>query len=235
MSKYYCMQRAGEIGEVYIFGDLTADRWFENETSADSFRRELQELGPVSELRVHIDSYGGSVSEGWAIYNILREQKGKVITYGDGFVASAALYPFLAGQERIASSVSAYYLHCVMMAAAGYAEDLRAAADEADFMTNVGINAFTEATGIDPETIRALMEQETWLSPQDALELGIATAITRAEDAGQSQSARRQIFQRMLEPKAADPEPEQKDPDPKPEQKAPEPERNGLLELIRGL
>lgn len=75
-----------------------------------------------------IDSYGGAVSEGWAIYNALLQHPAKINTYGDGFVASAALFPFLAGDNRYASNLSAYYLHEVLVSACGYADDLRAAA-----------------------------------------------------------------------------------------------------------
>ena len=84
------------------------------------------------------------------------------------------------------------------MSAEGYAKDLRAAADEADFMTDVGINAFVERAGMDADTVRQLMEAETWLTPAQALEYGLATAITADQSAPVVQTAKRGIIQRVF-------------------------------------
>ena len=119
-------------------------------------------------------------------------------TYGDGFVASAALYPFLAGDNRIASNLSAYYLHRVSIAADGYSDDLRKAADEADQMTEIGISAFVERTGMDENDARNLMEAETWLSPDQAMKYGIATAIADDNVMLVVQDAKKSIMQRVL-------------------------------------
>lgn len=194
---YFAIQQAERAADLYIFGDIVTEKWFPEESSAYSIQQQIKGLD-VDEIRVHIDSYGGAVSEGWAIYNTLREHPAKITTYGDGFVASAALYPFLAGDERIASSLSAYYMHQVMSSAAGYAKDLRAAADDADFLTEQGIKAFVERAGMDENTVRELMEAETWLSPEQALEYGIATAMVSDKGAPIAQAAKRSIMQRIL-------------------------------------
>ena len=197
--KFYQILQADRQADVYIYGDITPERWGESDVSAASFANQLRGLD-VDEIHVHIDSYGGSVSEGWAIYNALRQNPARVVTYGDGFVASAALYPFLAGDERIASSVSAYYLHQVSTFAGGYPDDLRKAADEIEKMTDIGIQAFVERTGMTADEVRALMESETWLAPQEALEKGIATKIETAEESALpfAQDARRSILQKVF-------------------------------------
>lgn len=196
-SKYFAVQQAANSREahVYIFGDITTWRWEESDVTSYDFKSLVGGLD-ADTIHVHINSYGGSVSEGWAIYNTLRDHPAKVITHGDGFVASAALYPFLAGDERIASNLSAYYLHQVLMYVNGNSDDLRAAADEADKMTEIGLSAFTSA-GIDAEKIKALMQKETWLDAEEALELGIATSIVADEALAAQQSAKRLIVQRM--------------------------------------
>lgn len=191
---YYAIQSAEREANIYIFGDITPYRWLENDVSARGIVNEIEGLD-VDAVNVHIDSYGGSVSEGWAIYNALRKHPAKVRTYGDGFVASAALYPFLAGDERVASSLSAYYLHQVMIETSGYADDLRAAANEADLMTDIGINAFVEQAGMDADTVRELMKSETWLTPQQALAYGVATSITADASPSRAQAAKQQIMQ----------------------------------------
>lgn len=199
-TKYYSVQAIPETksADVYIFGDITSWRWEENDVSAFSLVNEIKALD-VDTINVHVDSYGGEVSEGWAIYNSLVHHKARIVTYADGFVASAALYPFLAGDERHASAISAFYLHEVMSGSYGYADDLRKAADDIDAMTEIGINSFVERAGMDAKKVRELMEAETWLAPSEALEYGIATdIISTAAGEGIKQSAKREIISRML-------------------------------------
>lgn len=210
--KFYAIQQLDRGADIYIFGDILSYPWTEQgEASGMSIVNQIKNLD-VDEIRVHIDSYGGSVSEGWAIYNALRQHPAKIVAYGDGFVASAALYPFLAGDERIASSLSAYYFHQVLVTASGYADDLRAAADDAEKMTEIGINAFVERTGMDADQVRQLMEAETWLTPAQALDYGIATSITQDTALPVAQDAKKAIMQRVLNPpdKKTETQPEEK-------------------------
>lgn len=209
MKKYYAIQQAERAADIYIFGDIVPFEWFDGDVSANGIKNQIEALD-VDEIRVHIDSYGGAVSEGWAIYNALRQHPARVVTYGDGFVASAALFPFLAGDERIASNLSAYYLHQVSVSAQGYADELREAADEAEKMTEIGINAFVERTGMPADEVRELMEGETWLSPAEALERGLATAIKADGAVPVVQNAKKTILQRVLHKEAKAPDDEEK-------------------------
>ena len=197
--QFFAIQQLDRGADIYIFGDIVSYPWAElGEASGMSIVNQIKNLD-VDEIRVHIDSYGGSVSEGWAIYNALRQHPAKIVAYGDGFVSSAALFPFLAGDERIASSLSAYYFHQVMVAASGYASDLRAAADEAEKMTEIGINAFVERTGMDTDQVRQLMQAETWMTPAQALDCGLATSITSDGALPIAQDAKRAVMQRVLQ------------------------------------
>lgn len=214
--QYYAIQQAQREADIYIFGDIVPFEFFEGDVSAHGITQQIKDLD-VDQINVHIDSYGGAVSEGWAIYNALKNHPAKVVTYGDGFVASAALYPFMAGDERYASNLSAYYFHQVWISASGYADELRAAANEAELMTEVGLNAFTDNTGMTADEVRELQKSETWLTPSEALERGIATAILADTAPKHAQDAKRQILQRVLD-KAPAPE---RIPEPEPEQEEP--------------
>lgn len=207
MKSYYAIQQVENAKEadIYIFGSIAQGSFFEDAVSAKSIAQQIKGLD-VDTINVHINSYGGSVSGGWAIYSTLLEHPARVNTYGDGFVASAALYPFLPGDNRYASNLSAYYLHQVIMEANGNAKELRTAAEEADFFTSRGIQAFVVRAGMDPEEVRTLMEGETWLTPAQALEYGIATAITQDRTPRHIQDAKREIIQRFLQPAATTPE-----------------------------
>jgi len=214
-------QAAGSKVEIYIFGDVVDEQWWSDETSPKSVVDAIKGLD-TQEISVYIDSYGGSVAAGWGIYNALRQHPAKVKTYGVGFVASAALYPFLAGDERYASTLSAYYMHEAWTSASGYADELRRAADQIESLTDVGVNAFVERAGMERDKVLELMHEETWLTPEAALELGIATAITQESGSGPAQSARREIMQRLTQPRE-----EKKTPTPKP--------GKSIMEMLAGV
>ena len=221
--QFFAIQQLDRGADIYIFGDIVSYPWTEHgEASGMSIVNQIKNLD-VDEIRVHIDSYGGSVSGGWAIYNALRQHPAKIVAYGDGFVASAALFPFLAGDERITSSLSAYYFHQVMISASGYADDLRAAADEAEKMTEIGINAFVERTGMDADEVRQLMQAETWMTPAQALDCGLATSITTDGALPIAQDAKRAVMQRVLNP------PDETKPEEKPKE---EPAEKTLMQAL---
>lgn len=203
---YYQLQTAGQAADIYIFGDIVDGAPWNNETSPYSLVQAINGLGPdVTEINLHIDCYGGSVAGGWGIYNVLRQRPGVTVrTYADGFVASAAIYPFLAGKERFANSVSAFYFHPVLSGAYGYADDLRAEADAIDKLTEIGMQALVDVTGLSQDAAQALLDSKTWYSPQQMLDMGIATAITSKSDAaGAQQSARTAVIRQLLAKSAA--------------------------------
>lgn len=196
--KYFAVQQAGREADIYIFGDIVAERWYEEETSAFSLKEAVKGLD-VDVINVYIDSYGGYVSEGWAIYNELRNHPAKVRTFGTGFVASAALYPFMAGDERYAMDPSAYFFHQMLSGASGNADDFRKAADELEKLNAIGRAAFTENTNLTAEDVLELERKETWLSPYEALQLGIATAvINSAPPSIPMQSIKKSVIHQML-------------------------------------
>lgn len=181
MGKYYAFEQSGRSAKLIIYGAITPWRWMESDVSAWSIQKEIQALD-ADEIHVHINTGGGSVAEGFAIYNALREHPAKIITHADGFVASAGIFPFLAGEERIANIVSAFYFHPVQISARGGPKELRKAADQAELLSEQGLHAF-EAVGVSAETARELEARDDFATPQEMLKLGIATTI-----AGQPES-----------------------------------------------
>lgn len=213
---YFQLQQSGQSADIYLFGDIVDDAYWDSETSPYSLVNQLNSLAPdVTEIALHIDCYGGSVSAGWGIYNTLRQKQGVTVrTYADGFVASAAIYPFLAGKERFANSVSAFYFHPVRSEAYGYADDLRAEADAIDKLTEIGRQALVDVAGLSQDAARELVDSKTWYSPQQMLDMGIATAVTgRSTGDGAQQSVRagliRQLLAKPTAPEVAPAKPEQ--------------------------
>ena len=96
--------------------------------------------------------------------------------------------------------MSAFYFHPASQLAAGYAEDLRNAADALDQLTEIGLGAFTNA-GMEEQAARDLVNSKAWYSPAAMLEKGIATSIRKTGDAsGVSQSVRGLIVQQLMMP-----------------------------------
>lgn len=190
------VKQQGNIARVYINGDITQYPMEAlGEASSASVTRAIRDV-EAKEIHVHIDSCGGSMKEAFGIYQALKEHPAKIVTHADGFVASAALYPFVAGDVRIANPLSAFYFHEGWTEAVGYADDLRSTADELEKLTDIGRNAF-EQIGMNRDEVAELMKNETWLDCHEALDCGLATEIKGTVPNGFSQSARSRILKQL--------------------------------------
>ena len=197
MHKYYALIESAETAELYIYGDITSRPWLENDVSAYNIVQELEAV-TAPNINVRINSYGGEVAEGLAIFNALKRHSAQITTYCDGFACSAAAVVFMAGDERIMGEASLLMIHNAWTYAAGNAAELRKEADDLDTISDAAANAFRAAVNISDEKLSALLDAETWLAPQDAVEIGFATAITTAISAqSASMSTRKAIFERL--------------------------------------
>lgn len=195
--KYWKMEMAANSREadLYIFGDITSFRLMENEVSSYSLVKELKDLD-VDHINVHINSYGGEVAEGFAIYNTLMNHRAIVTTYCDGFACSAASLVFMAGDERIMNPLSMLMIHNASMATVGNAEDLRQAADLVENISKLSSRAYMDRVSISEEELSEMMARDTWIAPDDAVAMGFATAVSERERAGYpEQSAQASVFQ----------------------------------------
>lgn len=193
MKKYYSMEKANNAATINIYGDITSWPWLESDVSATNLSQELDALGDVSQIDVYINSYGGEVAEGLAIYNALKRHKAKVRTICDGFACSIASVIFMAGDERVMNEASLLMIHNAWTWASGNAEQLRKQADDLEKITQASVNAYKAHCNLAEEEIKALMDAETWMLPDEALEYGFATAVETTETTNASQSARKQL------------------------------------------
>mgnify|MGYP001140944407 FL=1 len=134
------------------------------------------------------------MAEGLAIYNALKRSPARVVTHADGFVCSAAMLPYLAGEERIMSTASLLMVHNAWTYTEGNAIELRKAADDLDAITQATVNAYMTVFRQDEAALKALMDAESWILPGDALEMGLATAIVNAPNSQRaSQNVRKRV------------------------------------------
>lgn len=209
MKKFYQLVNQGTSADLYIYGDITSWPWLESDVDAYSLTNELAALEGVNEINVYINSYGGEVAEGLAIYNALRRHSAKVTTICDGFACSIASVIFMAGDSRVMNSASLLMIHNPWTYTAGNAEELRKEAEDLDKIAEASYNAYLEHINIDRDALKELLDAESWLTPAEALEMGFATSIqAEAQNNKASQSVKKQMAAKMLQKMQREPEPQ---------------------------
>lgn len=208
MKRYYQMEVAGSEADIDIYGDITSWPWVESDVSAANLSAQLADLD-VDVINVNINSYGGEVAEGLAIYNALKKHKAKVRTRCDGFACSIASVIFMAGDERIMNEASLLMIHNAFSFAEGDANALRKMADDLDLITNQSKKIYLANSNIDEAALTELMDKETFIEPKDALEMGFATSVVAISADHPAQSALKTVFQAVSndEDKASKPAP----------------------------
>lgn len=154
--------------------------------SPNAFRQELEKYAGKN-LMVWIDSYGGSVFAGVGLYNALMEHKNtgaKVTTIADGKTMSAATLPFAAGDDRLVTPGGMLMYHNPLTGIQGYASDLRKVADYLDEVKDAIINIYQLGTGLSRDKIAALMDDETYMSANKAINEGLATGMLYSKKDG---------------------------------------------------
>jgi ATP-dependent Clp protease protease subunit len=199
MPKYYAMlKKAGEDGcasstaEIYIFGEIVSafstaiDKAYDidaGDVSGLSFAKDLQDLGEVDQINVHISSPGGVATEGLAIYNTLKNHPSKVVTICDGIAASAASVIFMAGDERIMNPASLLMVHNPYTYVSGNSAQLREEADTLDKFSKAMISAYVDASGMSEEQVKELLDgashEGTYITADEAVENGLATSVKK--------------------------------------------------------
>lgn len=176
--------------ELYIYSDVCADSydWWTDqkivsETSANYFRDTLAAAGEVTQINIYINSLGGSVMQGVAIYNILRRHSAHKTVYIDGFACSVASVIAMAGDEVIMPANTNLMIHNPWTYAAGNATQLRKAAEDLDVLTESSRQAYLKkAKGkIAEEKLAELMDAETYLTAAQCIEYGLADRYADAD------------------------------------------------------
>lgn len=196
-TKYYALEQIDKKAELYIFGSISQYPWREKDRDAYGIVKELQELD-ADEIHVYINSTGGSVAEGLAIYNVLKSHAAKVYTYASGFACSAASVVFMAGEERIMYASSLLMIHNAWTYGEGNASYFRKQAEDLDTITQASVKAYMERVSISEDEVKEMMEKETWLSAEKAKEYGFATKIYEEKTEEVNQSAMKSIAKKVL-------------------------------------
>ena len=170
---------------LYIYDDVTEYGSFnwntweyeDSETSAKYFREKLTEIPDGTEIELHLNSNGGEVDQGVAIYNLLKQKESHKVGIVDGVAHSVAFLILQACDERKMCLGTTALIHNMWMNCWGNAKQLRKYADDLDDMMEANRQVFLERANISEEELIELMENETYLTPDKAKEYGLIDEV----------------------------------------------------------
>lgn len=197
MKKYYNLVQKDDVATIYIYGDIVSWAWLESDVTSYTLSRELEEI-EATEVNVYINSYGGEVAEGLAIYNALKRKNAVINTYCDGFACSIASVIYMAGDNRYMYDGTLLMIHNPWTSVRGNAKELRKSASDLEVIAKSAFKAYKNAINITDEELEELLNNETFITAESAFEMGFATAVVDMPvSENVSQSARSLVMQRM--------------------------------------
>lgn len=193
MKKAYSIKMIGPTeAELNMYGEVVSERprdWDGNPVQdgyivASELLADLDELRTKSDITIHINSVGGDLYAGVAIYNRLKELPANITTINDGLAASAASLIFQAGDTRKVNAGSNLMVHQAMGFLFGYYQlpDLQQVSRQLRAANNTAIAIYAEASGRDKDAIKRMVDAETWLTGQAAVDAGLADEVIGDEE-----------------------------------------------------
>lgn len=164
-----------------LYGTISDERWYEDDVTPKQVREDIEAIGDIDELRVYVNSPGGSVFAGHALHAILSRLKAKVTAYVDGVAASAASVVIMAADEVVMYPQSMIMIHDPWALAVGNADEMRRVADALDKMKESYIAAYRAKTGLEEDELSSMMSEETWFTAEEAVGKGFADRIDKAK------------------------------------------------------
>lgn len=169
--------------------DVIGESFWSESVSAKAVRRALKE-SKAELIKLRVNSRGGDVVDGFAIYNLLAEHPARVEADVDALAASMASVILMAADKVRVASSAMIMIHNPWTIALGEADDLRAYADVMDKWRDNIVDAYVARTGQDRDKIVAMMAAETWLTAEEAKELGFADEVKPAKQLPKKAQAR---------------------------------------------
>ena len=164
---------------LFLNGTIAEESWFDDDITPDLFKDELN--AGTGDITLWINSPGGDCVAAAQIYNMLSEYPGKVTVKIDGIAASAASVIAMAGNDVQMSPVSMMMIHNPATIAWGDHTEMKKAMELLDAVKESIINAYVLKTGQSRVKLSHLMDAETWMDANKAVELGFADGILFSE------------------------------------------------------
>ena len=166
-----------EARTLFLNGTIAEESWFDDDVTPQLFKDELN--AGSGDITVWINSPGGDCVAAAQIYNMLMDYKGNVTVKIDGIAASAASVIAMAGTKVLMSPVSMMMIHNPMTVAFGDSAEMQKAIEMLASVKDSIINAYEIKTGLSRTKLSHLMDAETWMDANKAVELGFADEIMK--------------------------------------------------------
>lgn len=178
--------QGGEL-ELQVYDVIGSDFFGEGITVAN-FSDAIKQAGDYQSIKLRINSPGGDVFEAVAIYNLLRSTGKPCNAVVEGLAASAASIIAMAGDKCTMGEGTLLMVHNAMMLAAGNADEMRKCADILDTVSGSIADIYASCTGMPKADVQKLMDAETWMDAQEAVDKGFADGIAKNSKAAVSAS-----------------------------------------------
>ena len=162
---------------LFLNGTIAEESWFDDDVTPQLFKDEL--MAGSGDITVWINSPGGDCVAAAQIYNMLMDYKGNVTVKIDGIAASAASVIAMAGTKVLMSPVSMMMIHNPMTVAFGDSSEMQKAIEMLGSVKDSIINAYEIKTGLSRARLSHLMDAETWMDANKAVELGFADEVMK--------------------------------------------------------
>jgi len=171
--------KAKDRADIWLYGDI-GESWSGDSVTAKDLSDELKNLAGVKEITLRINSPGGNVFDGLAMYNALKKFPARIVTEIDGMALSIASIIALAGDEVRMAGNAVYMIHNPWTMTAGDAAEMRKVADQLDLVRDslAGTYAIKTKDRSSLEQISEWMNAETWFNSDEALKAGFVDEIT---------------------------------------------------------
>ena len=164
---------------LYLDGVIAEESWFDDEITPAAFKGEL--LSVEGNITIWLNSPGGDCVAASQIYSMLMDYKGNVTIKIDGMAASAASVIAMAGTEVLMAPTAIMMVHNPLTVAIGDSEEMKKAIAMLDEVKESIINAYEIRTGMSRTKLAHLMDAETWMSANKAIELGFVDGVLEDE------------------------------------------------------
>ena len=174
---YKIQNKAGDVGELSIYGPITDEKWFDEDVTPTSFKEELNKLKGSKQINMYVNSPGGGVFAGMTIHSMLKRMAAPITAYIDGIAASIASVLVMAADKIIIPKNGMMMIHNPIGMAYGDAVELRKEADLLDRVKATIVSVYKDRTKRTEGEISKLMDAETWMTGKEAAEAGFADEV----------------------------------------------------------
>lgn len=196
-----------EAGEIYIYGDICDEKWFDEDVTPKEIRDSLNALGNLKSVDIHLNSYGGSCIAGNAIINILdsyrRKNNATINVYIEGIAASMGSGIASVGDKVYMAENSLYMVHLPSTIAMGNKDDLEKTITILEKTEETLLSNYMRRFKGTEDELKQMMQDETWLDANEALEYGFADEVISGVKVAASAKGIR-IGNQVFENKVAD-------------------------------